>query len=524
VLHEVLDRRASEQADGHFAASADRVVRNAQAAHEVRRLASALHDAGVEPGERIAVLAPNGIEFVELIYAASRAGVALVPLNTRLATDEWTFIIDDAQPRVLFVADSFVDRIDALRGSLSNRAPRCVSIGAAAARRPGWDAWPAWLDRPSADVEHTGAATPDSDVLQLYTSATTGRPKGAQLPQRAVEANIVQISTACGFRPDERSLVVAPMFHAAVLPSTLAPLASGGNVFIQSEFRPAEVVRALETEQISFAVLVPAVLQACLSHDPELAAHRFGALRQIYYGSSPIAERTLRRALAAFGCGFVQSYGMTEASQAVTFLTPEDHLRGLDGQSELLLSAGRAAPETEIQIVDAFDAPLPPGVPGEVVVRGPQVMRGYWNQPSATADALSNGWLHTGDVGTLDAAGYLTIRDRLKDMIVSGGENVYPRAIEEVLARHPDVADVAVIGVPDARWGESVKAVVVARAGSMVDPGELIAFCRAHLGGFEVPRSIDLCDALPRNAAGKVLKRMLREPYWAEHERQVAGA
>jgi long-chain acyl-CoA synthetase len=251
---------------------------------------------------------------------------------------------------------------------------------------------------------------------------------------------------------------------------------------------------------------------------------RFPSLRLIYYGSAPIAEPTLRAVIAGFGCQVVQSYGLTEATQAVTFLSHADHQRGLAGQPELLQSAGRAASETEIRIVDAYDDDVPPGAAGEVVVRGPQVMRGYWNQPAATAAALRGGWLHTGDVGSVDRDGYLTIRDRLKDMIVSGGENVYPRAIEEVLAGHPAVAEVAVIGVPDPRWGETVKAVVVPHASATVSADELVAHCRAHLGGFEVPRSIDFVEALPRNASGKILKRLLREPYWSGRQRQVAGA
>ena len=502
VLHQALDEWAGRQPEAVFAAEAGRRVGYAEAQAATRRLAGAFQAAGIAPGERVAVLSRNRIEVVLLYYAAARAGLTLVPLNTRLAREEWAYLLADAQPRVLFAEEPF---LEAVRGLTA----RCVAFDPTS----GCESFETWLaHEPAPDV----APDPERDVLQLYTSATTGRPKGAVLTHRAVCANIEQIGEAISTAPGDASLVVAPLFHAAVLPSTLTPLARGGSVYLQSEFRPAEVVHALDQERIGFAVLVPAMLQACLADVPDLHARRFQHLRLIYYGSSPIAELTLRAAIQAFhpGRGFIQSYGMTEASQAVTFLTPEDHVRGLESRPDLLLSAGRAAPDTEIAIGEA----------GEVLVRGPQLMRCYWGQPEATANTLQDGWLHTGDVGTLDQDGYLTIRDRLKDMIVSGGENVYPRAIEEVLLHHPAVAEAAVIGVPDARWGETVKAVIVPRPDTWANADDLIAFCRQHLGGFEVPRSVDVVDALPRNATGKVLKRMLRETYWAGHERRVAGA
>ena len=228
--------------------------------------------------------------------------------------------------------------------------------------------------------------------------------------------------------------------------------------------------------------------------------------------------------MQTFRCGFVQAYGMTEATQAVTFLFPSDHQRALTEKPELLLSAGRAAVGTELRIVDEQDRPVANGTIGAIVVRGPQVMRGYWNRPEETASTCRGGWLHTGDAGTLDDEGYLYVQDRIKDMIVSGGENVYPSMVENVLAQHPAIADVAVIGVPDERWGESVKAIVVLRPGATATEAEIIDFCRSRLGGFQRPRSVDFVDALPRTASGKVLKRLLRDPYWTGHSRRVAGA
>jgi acyl-CoA synthetase (AMP-forming)/AMP-acid ligase II len=256
---------------------------------------------------------------------------------------------------------------------------------------------------------------------------------------------------------------------------------------------------------------------------PDVAERRYEHLRTIYYGASPISEQTLARAMQVFPCGFIQSYGMTEATQAVAFLQPADHRRALSGQPQLLLSAGRPAVGTEVRIVDLDGRALPNGALGEIAVRGPQLMKGYWNRADDTAAMLRDGWLHTGDAGILDDAGYLYVQDRIKDMIVSGGENVYPSVVENVLYQYPAVAEAAVIGVPDERWGETVKAIVVLRAGAAATAEEIIAFCRGKLAGFERPRSVEFVDALPRTPTGKVLKRVLREPYWSGQSRRVAG-
>ncbi len=372
--------------------------------------------------------------------------------------------------------------------------------------------------------EHLGDDLRVSDAYQMYTSGTTGHPKGAILTHRAVTANVAQIGHSLRLEPAERSLVVTPLFHAGAVPNTFSCVSRGGCLYILEDFDPSEVVRALSEERISYAVLVPSMIQACLVGVPDVAERTYDSLRLIYYGASPIAEQTLRRAMDVFRCGFVQSYGMTEATQSLTFLSPSDHRRGLDEQPKLLLSAGLPAKGTEIRIVDDDDTPLPNGALGEIVARGPQLMRGYWNRPEESAEVLRGGWLHSRDIGYIDDEGYIYVQDRLKDMIVSGGENVYPRVVEDVLFQHPAIADAAVIGVPDERWGEAVKAVVVLRAGMTTTEEEIIGFCRGKLGGFELPRSVDFVDALPRNPSGKVLKRDLREPYWIGRSRRVTGA
>ncbi|MBM3735529.1 MAG: AMP-binding protein [Acidobacteria bacterium] len=298
----------------------------------------------------------------------------------------------------------------------------------------------------------------------------------------------------------------------------------GGSLYIQENFVPSEVVRALSEDRIAFALLVPAMIQACLVAVPDAGARSYPELRFIGYGASPIAEATLRRAMEAFRCGFSQGFGMTETSGAVTVLSPDDHQRGVTDRPELLLSAGRAALGTEMRVVDLDDQPVPPGTFGEICTRGPQVMVGYWNQPGASAEALRGGWMHTGDAGRMDAEGYVFIEDRIKDMIVSGGENIYPREVEEVLFGHPAVADAAAIGIPHEKWGETIKAFVVLKPGATATAEEMLAHCRTRLGGYRCPSSVDFLPTLPRNPSGKVLKKDLREPYWRGHTRRVSGS
>jgi fatty-acyl-CoA synthase len=481
-------------------------------------LANAFLGAGLRVGDRIAILAKNRLEYVLTYFAASKAGVVPVPLNYRLSPPQWAAILGDAQPRLLIAEPEFIAAIDSIRGQLRT-VEHFVALDAAGSQ--GWAAYTTWTANQSTDVPALQIDV-DADLYQRYTSGTTGLPKGAILTHRSVIANTMQIGLAHRGVPGERSLVVLPLFHAATVPTTFSPLAWGGTLYILEQFDPLAVIRALSDERISFATLVPAMIQTLLGV-PDVAERSYEQLRTIYYGASPISDATLQHAMQIFPCGFLQSYGMTEATQAVTFLQPADHRRAMAGQPGLLLSAGRPAVGTEVRIVDANGSPLPAGVCGEIVVRGPQLMKGYWNRPEETAAAQQDGGLYTGDAGMLDDAGYLYVQDRIKDMIVSGGENVFPSVVEQVLQQHPTVAEAAVIGVPDPRWGETVKAIVVLKPEAAASAEELIAFCRDKLAGFERPRSVDFVDALPRTPTGKVLKRVLREPFWAGQSRRVAG-
>jgi acyl-CoA synthetase (AMP-forming)/AMP-acid ligase II len=365
---------------------------------------------------------------------------------------------------------------------------------------------------PPANVAHL-----DDDIVQMYTSGTSGRPKGVCLSHRNYFAIFRQVDYPWNrYDSDDVVFAPSPFFHVAGMNQVMRGLCGGVCLVTVPVFQPADLPRILQDERITRTTMVPAVIQLCLS-TPDIESYDFSALKVIMYGASPITQDLLRRALAVFKCQFVQAYGMTEATAALTMLHPDDH----DPALGKLRSCGRPVREVEVRVVAADGKPCEPGAVGEIIARGPNITRGYWRDPDATARTIVDGWLHTGDAGYFDTDGYLYIHDRIKDMIVSGGENVYPAEVEDALADHPAVADVAVIGVPDAKWGEAVKALVVLRANAETTAPELIAFARTRIAGYKVPKSIDFVGILPRNAAGKILRRDLRAPYWEGRERLV---
>ncbi len=519
-LHEYLDYHAREQPDVEFAVQGERRMTFGEAVVEANRLANAFVSAGIQIGDRVAFLSKNSIEYALMYYGASKAGVVPVPINYRLAAPEWAYIINDAEAKMLIVSSEYVGAAGGIRGELKT-VERFLAIDGRGA--DGWDDYRKWVaDQPATPPDRV--ITDDHDVYQLYTSGTTGHPKGAVLTHGAVSSQIAQISLVYPGTPGERNLVVAPLYHAAAAITAFVTVSLGGSMYIQEDFNPLEVVRALSEENVVAATLVPAMIQACLVFVPDIAKRNFEGVRRITYGASPIAEETLKRAVDVFKCEFAQGYGMTETTAVLSYLLPADHEVALKKKPGLLLSAGRPLVGTEVRVVDEDDNPVPNGTIGEIIGRGPQLMRGYWNLPDESAEALRGGWMHTGDAGIMDEEGYIYIQDRVNDMIVSGGENIYPRVIEDVLFKHPSIADAAVIGVPDEQWGEAVKAIVVLRDEATATEEEVIEFCRNKLGGFERPRSVEFVGTLPRNPTGKVLKRELREPYWAGQKRRVAGS
>ena len=463
------------------------------------RVAQALRAAGVEPGERVLVLDRNSIEFFEVLFGAVKAGAVAAPVNLRLTAPEIAAIVADSGARLMVAGGPLAALAQA---ATAGTEVRVVETG---------EEYEAWLAAASAEDPQT-PEDDDTVVLQLYTSGTTGVPKGVMLSNRNLDA-LTKAADLMEYGPDAVTLLAMPFFHIGGAGPGLLGLYAGARNIVMPEFEPVAVLDALEHGRVTTAFLVPAAL-AMLAAVPGAADRDWSALQSLAYGASPITAASLKTILATFQAPMMQVYGMTETTGSIVQLPPEDHDPG-GPREHLLRSAGKPYDWVELKIVDpATGDALPTGEVGELLVRTDAVTPGYWHKPEETRAALDGGWLHTGDAGYLDEEGYLFLTDRIKDMIVTGAENVYPIEVENVLASHPDVADVAVIGVPDERWGETVKAVVVPRPGAEIDPDALLAWSRERLAGFKRPRSIDVVDALPRNPSGKILKKELRAPYW----------
>ena len=520
-LQDNFEYYARVHPDAFFAKCDNRSLTFGEANAAANRLANLLIAEGLKVGDRFAYLSKNSLEMSILYYAAGKAGAVPVPLNYRLAPAEWAFIINDAEAKLLFAHKELVGAVDQVRGNFES-VKNCYAI----------DTTPpaGWSDYAKSVAAHDSANIPDrgvtshSALYQMYTSGTTGRPKGAILTHGNILANLEQMRTVISTRMGlgEKILVAAPMYHAAGTMVSLHGLHSGAGLIIHEDFVPNDVVNALANDGITTTVLVPAMIQACLVMVPDVKERDYSTLKAMVYGASPIAEETLRSAIEIFQCDFYQAFGMTETTSSVVYLNSADHVRALKDKPELLLAAGRAIPGTDIRVIDENDNDVPIGEVGEIIARGPQIMQGYWNMEEATAEALRDGWMHTGDAARMDADGYVYIQDRIKDMIVSGGENVYPREVENALFEHPSITDAAVFGIPSEKFGEDVVACIVLKDGVSLTEQDIIDYCRTKLGGYKIPRKVDFTKELPRNASGKVLKKDLREPYWTGHTRRVS--
>ena len=477
------------------------------------RVANALLAAGVQAQDRVAFLDKNSCEHFELLFGGAKINAVNVAVNWRLAPAEVAYIVNDAEAKVLVVGQEFVPVLDAIVDQLD--VAKIVVIGG----HPVHESYEQWCAAHSS-IDPGADSEPDDISVQLYSSGTTGLPKGVMLANRSLFALMPQATQIWSFDADAVNLVAMPLFHIGGGGWAIVGLYHGCPSVLVRELEPASLVRLMEHERITHGFLVPAVLQFMLMV-PGVAEADWSALQLIVYGASPISVKVLTDAVRTFGCAFVQAYGLTETTGAVVSLPAEDH-DPTGPNAHRLRSAGKANLGVELRIVDDELADVATGEVGEILVRSVQNMAGYWKMPAETAKAMvGDGWLRTGDAGYLDADGYLYIHDRVKDMIVSGGENIYPAEIENVLMSHPAVADVAVIGVPSERWGETPKAMVVRAAGAEVDGDALIEFCRERLARYKCPTSVEFVDQLPRNPSGKVLKKDLRAPYWAGRTRNV---
>jgi long-chain acyl-CoA synthetase len=485
-------------------------------ASRVARLAGGLQSLGVEPGDRVAVLAHNSDRYLEVYAGVPWAGAVIVPLNTRWSAAENSYAIGDSGAKVLLVDDKFAALTASVLAETSS--VRAVIHMGDAPTPAGMMPYERLVES-SAQIADMGRTGEDLSGI-FYTGGTTGFPKGVMLSHRSLWASAAAC-TSFALTRDSVYLHAAPMFHLADFCGTMMTLLAGGQHAAIPAFNAEGVLAAVEQHGVTHILLVPTMIHALVAH-PKVATADIASLSCIMYGGSPIPEAVLRHAMQVLhGCRFVQVYGQTELSPLATLLTPEYHT--FDGpKAGKLASAGRALPCCELQVVGPEDAEVPHGTVGEIRVRGLNTMLGYWNKPEETAATLRDGWVYTGDAGRMDEEGFLYIVDRVKDMIISGGENVYTVEVENACVKHPAVSQCAVIGIPDDTWGEAVHAIVIMKEGQHILAEELIAHCHSLIAGYKCPRSIEFRrEPFPLSGAGKVLKRELRAPYWKGRSRQV---
>ena len=517
VLGDIARKNAALRADAvatHFEGR-DTTFRDFD--RHTNQVANGLVALGVAPQKHIAYVGKNSDLYFELFFGAAKARAILAPVNWRLAPPEMAYIINDCKAEVLFVGPEFVDGLKAFAKDLTS-VRHIVSMEGATLE---WQDFSKWRDAQS-DAEPPRKALEQDVAIQLYTSGTTGHPKGAMLTNHNLlglrERDPADVREWNKASPEDVWLVPMPVFHIGGSGVLVWAAYNGGKAVITREFNPVTILDDFVNHRVSKLFLVPAAMQFIVRL-PQARQVDFSRLKYLMYGASPIPLDLLRECMDVFKCGFVQMYGMTETTGTIVALEPEDHTP--EG-SPRMRSAGKPLPGVEIAILDAEGKPLPTGQVGEIATRSQANMIGYWNLEEATKRTMtSDGWLRTGDAGYLDEDGYVYVHDRVKDMIISGAENIYPAEVENAIFGHPAVAEVAVIGVPDDTWGESVKAVVVLKDGQEASAEEILAFARTRIAGFKTPRSVDFIPALPRNPSGKILKRELREPYWAGKDRRV---
>lgn len=510
TFDEIMHFWARTRPDGPAFDQDGRVTSFAEADRLTRQLIALLQARRVSKGDRIAWLGKNRDIYFMLYIAAARMGAVMVPIGWRLAPREIAYILGDTEAKLLFADADFLDTAHQVAADVPAR-PEVIEAEAARAEAGGLE---------PADYTPPG---PHDPVLQLYTSGTTGNPKGAQL----TNTNLLGLRNPGNeaglewqvYAPGDCMLVAMPCAHIGGTGLVNIAIASGVRSLVQAEFTPVGVLDAIAAGA-THMFIVPAALQMVIQH-PRAAETDFSNFKYLMYGAAPMPLELLKEAVRTMPTTkFLQAYGMTETAGTISILPPADH--SLEG-NQRMRSAGKACPGVHIEVRGLDNITVPRGEIGEVCILSPTNTPGYWKLPDATTNTIDpDGWLHTGDAGVMDEDGYVYIQDRIKDMIISGGENVYPAEVESAIYGHPAIAEVAVIGVPSAKWGEEVKACVVAKPGHTIDEADVIAWTRARIAAFKAPKSIDIIPLMPRNASGKILRRELRAPYWEGQERQVS--
>jgi len=509
-LAELLRRYVKGRPDNLCIAYEDENISFAELDQRSDRLAAALLGQGLASGDRVAILATNKPVFFELLFACAKSGLIMLPINWRLSAREISGIIADAGPRCIFADEEFVDNL-----------PPCAEFGDFKLIALG-ESFNQWRDRNSGDTSSDLAADrtlvrdADSTVMLLYTSGTTGLPKGAMVSDRNIAFHQRHGREMWGFSEASVNLVAMPLFHIGGIGYGLNAMLAGGATVILQQADPQQLCQAIVRYKVTHSFFVPAVIQM-LAELPGIDSKDMSSLEFIGYGASPISETLLKRALKIFQCGFAHAYGLTESCGTVITLLPEFHDPEASNK-ERLRSCGRPVPWAEVALFEPQSmTQVATGEVGEICIRSGMTVKGYWNKPEATADTITaDGWLRTGDAAYCDDDGFFYIHDRYKDMIVSGGENIYPTEIENILYEYPDVAEAAVIGVPHPRWGETPKAIIVSTPGVLIEIEALMEFIRSRLARYKCPTSIEFVEVMPRNASGKILKRELRAMTWPE--------
>jgi len=519
LIHQLIQFFARSFADELMISEKGRSFSFGSGNQHMDRIAGLLRSRGLSAGCRVAILGENSADHILLLFAAAQLGIVMVPLNFRLAVDELEYIIRDAEASLLLVTDP-----DSLKKA-KKLSSRIEGIGVYSNFPSNVKSWNGELENGEIEgVCAPEALAPNIPVLQLYTSGTTGKPKGVLLSHQNLLSLARQNSAGLVNRPGHgsRDLIIAPLFHVGGLATAVIALLAGGGVVLHRVFDPGAVVNALEQDGITAVFMVPAMIQALIHQVEDIRQRDFSRLKCITYGASPISETLLREAVSVFNCEFVQYFGQTETCGGVLSLTWNDHRAALAGQAELLRSCGRNMAGVGIRVCDRHGNELPAGKTGEFAIKSDTNMLSYWRLPQETQKTLKDGWVYTGDAGYLDEDGYAFLRDRIKDMVVTGGENVYPAEVENILGGHPSILEVAVIGVPDEKYGEALLAVAALRPGASLTEDKLLEFCREKIAGYKIPRMLKIVEALPRNASGKILKTVLREPYWAGMDRSIS--